>query len=437
MDRINHASAVDIGGGRRGFRSKDTVAGLPGTVVTATHLNATQEETMAVIEKAGLAPDAGDLAQLLRAIRSQRLNFVAAAGVGGTANAVTLAFEPTFLTLADLVGVPLVSIAEADNTGAMTVKVDALAVTARTWPDGSPLVIGDVKAGALIIERYDGTAFRMHQCLSPTQVRAISPQTNLLINGDFQLNQRAFAGGALANNVYGYDRWKASGASNMAVAGLTLALTSGEVHQIVEPAFWGFANLASTMMAVSVDAPSHDLAVTLGSANGVITAGAGRRSVILTTGAGDTGNLSLKIARSGGGACSFGRVKLEIGAAASPWQARTSWQETLLCYRYFWRWVAPYLDARIADAGSLQDSGLFTINLPLPVEMRTTPTVTWANLSRKVSSNSPLLTLSSFALHKHSLALAFTSAALSPGVIYPASLVSAAAGAHLTLDSEF
>ena len=68
--------------------------------------------------------------------------------------------------------------------------------------------------------------------------------------------------------------------------------------------------------------------------------------------------------------------------------------------------------------------------------MRATPTVTWANLSRKVSSNSPLLSLSSIALHKHSLALAFTSAALSPGTVYPSSLVSAVAGAHLTLDSE-
>lgn len=36
MDRIDHPTAVDIGGGRRGFRSKDTVAGVPGTVATAT-----------------------------------------------------------------------------------------------------------------------------------------------------------------------------------------------------------------------------------------------------------------------------------------------------------------------------------------------------------------------------------------------------------------
>lgn len=161
MDRIVHSSAVDIGGGRRGFRSKDTVAGLAGTVVTAGHMNATQEEMVAVIEKAGLIPDAGDLAQLVKAIRSQHLNFVPAAQVAGSANAVTLAFTPEFGALSELVGVPIVHLAEADNTGPMTVKVDSLALVARTWADGTPLAAGDVKAGRLYVERFDGTAFRL------------------------------------------------------------------------------------------------------------------------------------------------------------------------------------------------------------------------------------------------------------------------------------
>jgi hypothetical protein len=188
MDRIIHSSAVDIGGGRRGFRSKDTVAGLAGTVVTATHMNATQEEMVAIIEKAGLAPSAGDLLQLVKAIRSQRLNFVAAAQVAGTANAVTLAFTPEFTATADLVGVPLVSIAEADNTGAMTVKVDALPAIARTWPDGTALAAGEVKNGQLLVERYDGTAFRLFS-LSPAAIfrlltRMYSPP---LLTGSFAM----------------------------------------------------------------------------------------------------------------------------------------------------------------------------------------------------------------------------------------------------------
>ena len=394
------------------------------------------DELSSLTAKGGLAASDVDSLQVLKVTRGQYLNFAAPAAVAGAAAAITLAFDPPFASLASLIGVPLRFTLEADIPGAATVAVDGLAATAVTWPDGTALASGDGKTGWLVEIRYDGTAFRLQFCLSPTQVRALVTNPNLLINGDFQINQRAFAGGVLANGVYGYDRWKADGASNLAVAGYTLNIATGGVHQIVEPGFWGYGSFASTKMTVSVEDPSQDLNVALGSASGTIAAGAGRRSVMLTTGAGDNGNLSLKIARVGGGAVSFGRVKLEVGGVATTWQARTGWQETLLAYRYFWRWLAPYLDARIGDAGSLQDSGLFTINLALPVEMRATPTVTWANLSRKVSSNSPLLSLSSIALHKHSLALAFTSAALSPGTVYPSSLVSAVAGAHLTLDSE-
>lgn len=51
---------------------------------------------------------------------------------------------------------------------------------------------------------------------------------NLLINGDFAINQRSFAGGALAAGVYGYDRWKAgTGGCNVTLSGSVLTHTSG------------------------------------------------------------------------------------------------------------------------------------------------------------------------------------------------------------------
>lgn len=394
------------------------------------------DELSSLSAKAGLAASEVDSLQILKATRGQYLNFAAPAAVAGSAAAITLAFDPSYASLAALIAVPLRFTLEADIPGAATIAVDGLAAVDLTWPDGTVLAPGDGKAGSLIEVSYDGTAFRLRFCLSPTQVRALVTNPNLLVNGDFQINQRAFAGGALANGVYGYDRWKANGASNLAVAGYTLNIATGGVHQIVEPGFWGYGSFASTKMTVSVEDPSQDLTIALGSVGGTIAAGAGRRSVTLTTGAGDNGNLSLKIARSGGGAVSFGRVKLEVGGAATAWRARPAWQEASLAYRYFWKFIAPYADARLCDAGSLQDSGLFTINLYLPTEMRATPSVSWANLSRKVSSNSPLLSLSSLALHKHSLALAFTSAALAAGTVYPASLVSTVTGGHLTVDAE-
>lgn len=68
MDRINGANTVDIGGGKRGFRDRNLVAGLAGTQVTAAHMNALQEELLAVIEAAGLTPAAGSWTQLLSAL---------------------------------------------------------------------------------------------------------------------------------------------------------------------------------------------------------------------------------------------------------------------------------------------------------------------------------------------------------------------------------
>lgn len=68
MDRTTGADWVDIGGGKRGFRDQNRAAGLIGTEVNAAWLNATQEEILAVIISAGIAPNADIWTQLLEAI---------------------------------------------------------------------------------------------------------------------------------------------------------------------------------------------------------------------------------------------------------------------------------------------------------------------------------------------------------------------------------
>lgn len=105
-------------------------------------------------------------------LRSQDENFVQAADVGGTANAITLAFSPAFASVADLIGVPIRFAIEATNTAAVTVTPDAIAPQPLTWPDGTALANGDAPVGAWVEIMHDGTAFRMQQCLSPTQVRS-------------------------------------------------------------------------------------------------------------------------------------------------------------------------------------------------------------------------------------------------------------------------
>lgn len=70
MDRINGENTVDIGGGRRGFRSQNAGAGLAGTEVTAAWLNAIQENIAKVIEEAGLPLDIDDWDLLYKALQT-------------------------------------------------------------------------------------------------------------------------------------------------------------------------------------------------------------------------------------------------------------------------------------------------------------------------------------------------------------------------------
>lgn len=220
---------------------------------------------------------------------------------------------------------------------------------------------GDAAAGRFL--RADGS------WAAPAGGGGAAIADNLLINGDFQINQRAFAGGALSAGAFGHDRWKAAtGGANATLSGFVVTLASGELEQVIEPAVFGFASLASTAMTISAEAPSADLTVTLGSQSGTITTGSGRRSVTLTLGAGDTGNLSFKVKRSAAGSVNFGRLKIEVGAAATAWSARSRAEELTLCQRY-WQVSGP---STANLFGSNLINGAFSFIAP----MRTTPTVT-------------------------------------------------------------
>ena len=159
---------------------------------------------------------------------------------------------------------------------------------------------------------------------------------NLVINGQFQINQRAFSGGALAAGAFGYDRWKAdTGGANVSVSSYDVTLASGTLVQTIEPDMWGVASLAGETVWVSVEAPSADLTVNLGSATGTITSGAGRRSVALTLGAVDTGHLDLKL--SAATSVTFSRVAVYQSILNISYLPRPKAEEDYLCRAYFER----------------------------------------------------------------------------------------------------
>lgn len=98
MDRVNGLDWIDIGGGRRGFRGRNALAGLLGTEVPALWLNGVQEEVLAILEQAGIVPDAAVYTQLMQALRRGAIEYVT---LGGTASALTATFTPANSALRD------------------------------------------------------------------------------------------------------------------------------------------------------------------------------------------------------------------------------------------------------------------------------------------------------------------------------------------------
>lgn len=109
------------------------------------------------IRATGVSPDNTDDFMLLRAIRSQRMNW---AGIfGGTANALTVtwsAANPAPVNAAERTGKPLRGLVQLANTGAVT--LDGFPLKRRA---GADLLSGDLAVGMLIEAFFDGTNYRL------------------------------------------------------------------------------------------------------------------------------------------------------------------------------------------------------------------------------------------------------------------------------------
>lgn len=182
----------------------------------------------------------------------------------------------------------------------------------------------------------DGASFRTALVIDEQTGAASLPATpcgmvNLLINGDFAVNQRGFAGGALSAGAYGPDRWKAgAGGCSFTVSGGIAGHAGGPLVQVIES-----PGLANRVVTLSVeDLTGGDLAVEIAGETGVITAGAGRRKTTLTLPPGATGHVSVTL-EPVSSAVTYRRVQLNEGREALPFERRHVAQELVLCQRYF------------------------------------------------------------------------------------------------------
>lgn len=234
----------------------------------------------------------------------------------------------------------------------------------RVSPDGAQWF------DALVVDGGSGVA-------SFPQGATNIPRPNLLINSAFRVNQRNFAGGALAAGVYGFDRWKAGpgGCTVNRAAGGTITLT-GALDQVVDvvhaSALAGRSNLGGLTVTLSVQNPSANLPVVVGTKAATIPAGSGRRSVTVTLEEGETGHLTVRLQPIT--ACSFQNVKLEIGTFSTPWIGESPAAEEMNCRRYYQALPLSGGSApALAAFGERVGTNIIDIPCALPVPMRANP----------------------------------------------------------------
>jgi hypothetical protein len=133
----------------------DPSAGIQGSIPPANAFEFPLRELVHIIEKSLFIPDPHDLYQVIKAIRSQRVNFVQDTG---SVNNLSVACEPP-LSAYTLGLVLRVQVANT-NTGASRINAGAGVVAIRKM-SGADTAAGDLPAGGVAELVFDGTVFQL------------------------------------------------------------------------------------------------------------------------------------------------------------------------------------------------------------------------------------------------------------------------------------
>ncbi len=190
---------------------------------------------------------------------------------------------------------------------------------------------------------------------------------NLIINPRMSINQRVFAGGALADGDYGYDRWvSAHGATTITKAGNVATLTGGVVKQIVETD----GPISGRSVTASLESATGDFVLAILDDAGSVLASSTLGSVTHTLGS-DEATLSLQVTNTSG-SVTWQSAKLEWGNAATTHLDRLIGAELVLCQRYYQFFEVEMIlqSSRRATAENLID-----LTLTFPTSMRAAPSM--------------------------------------------------------------
>lgn len=172
---------------------------------------------------------------------------------------------------------------------------------------------------------------------------------NIIINGNFSVNQRVFAsGGTLAEGIYGHDRWKAgSGGCNY-----TFAISNGKVTITIPSSKTLLQIVEGTFLQSGTYTLSWE-----GTAQGKIGAGSFAASPITAS---VTGGSNLTITFNAG---TVANVQLENGSTATEFEYRPFAEELALCQRYYQRFNCSAGFTRVGNGIIVGSTGAIIIEL--------------------------------------------------------------------------
>ena len=188
---------------------------------------------------------------------------------------------------------------------------------------------------------------------------------NIIINGNFAINQRSFAsGGALASGQYAHDRWKAYDATTrytftQAVPDATITITAGYLVQAIEPqnicgGTYTLSWLGTASGIIGWTPPGGSYATTAGSSSPISQAiPAGSAVTVLLYG--------------GTATC----VQFELGSSSTPFERRLIGLELSLCQRYYYAYASAGGEYFLSFGGGTYNG----LDFSFPVQMRAAPTV--------------------------------------------------------------
>jgi len=209
---------------------------------------------------------------------------------------------------------------------------------------------------------------------------------NILINGNYLINQRGYVSGtATASGTYMHDRWKSTTTNSnytftQGTPDTTITIAAGTIAQIVET-----VNVAGGVYTLSwTGTATARIAI-----NGGTTSGSYAASPITTSSA--TAGQTITVEFSTG---TLGKVQLEPGTIATPYERQIYSDQLAQCQRYFSK--SYNIDVAVGAASSVGAYSNYASNatgnrpvfpISFPITMRTTPTVTAYSPNNGASGN--------------------------------------------------